>query len=325
MNVAIVGCGLIGRKRGKALRLHTLTYAVDTDIEKAQQLAATHAGAKVSTHWQDAIQDKNTEIIVVATTNDALAEIALHAVRAGKHVLVEKPAARGVEELDAIIREARTRNVKVKVGFNHRYHPAIRKAKEMVDAGAVGSLMYMRAVYGHGGRIGYDREWRANKEIAGGGELLDQGMHLIDLAHWFFGDFSEVSGFVHTYFWNMPVEDNGFVMLKTPEKQVAWLHVSCSEWKNCFGMEIYGKKGKLHVTGLGGSYGVETLAYYRMLPAMVPPETTIYEYPFPDQSWQLELDDFMDAVATNREIRPGLAEARSALKIVEQIYQGSAV
>lgn len=323
MNIAIIGCGFIGQKRLDAFNSHKLTYAVDTDKEKALQLAVTKPGAKASANWRDAVQDKNTEMIIVATTNDVLAEITFHAANEGKHVLVEKPAARFSEELDPVIREAKEKRVKVKVGFNHRYHPAIRKAKEMCDAGEVGPLMYIRAVYGHGGRIGYDKEWRAKKEVAGGGELLDQGMHLIDLSRWFLGEFSEVTGFAHTYYWDMPVEDNGFVMLKTPDQKVAWLHASCSEWKNCFAMEIYGKKGKLHITGLGGSYGIERLAYYKMLPTMGPPETTIYEYPFPDKSWQLELDDFVDAIENDREVMSGLEETRNALRMVEQIYKGS--
>ncbi len=323
MNIAIIGCGLIGQKRLNAFEAHCLTYAVDTDEKRAMQLALTRPEAKVSTNWKDVLQDKNTEAVIVATTNDALAEITLSAVQEGKHVLVEKPAARFSEELDPIIREASKKNIKVKVGFNHRYHPAIMKAREIVDAGGIGPLMYLRAAYGHGGRIGYDKEWRASKEKAGGGELLDQGMHLIDLSRWFLGEFTEVDGFAHTYFWKMAVEDNGFALLKTHDKKVAWLHASCSEWKNGFSMEIYGKKGKLHITGLGGSYGVEKLAWYRMLPEMGPPETTLYEYPFPDKSWQLELADFVDAIKNDRAVMSGLEETRDALRIVEKIYKGS--
>ena len=180
----------------------------------------------------------------------------------------------------------------VRVGFNHRYHPALRKARELFGAGALGEMMFVRGRHGHGGRIGYEKEWRANPERSGGGETIDQRVHLIDLACWFLGDFSEVSGFAHTYYWNMPVDDNGFMMLKTPRQQVAFLHVSCTEWKNLFSLEIYGKKAKLHIEGLGGSYGPERLSYYRMLPEMGPPETTIWEYPMGDDSWRVEIAPF---------------------------------
>ena len=181
----------------------------------------------------------------------------------------------------------------------------------------------MRGRYGHGGRLGYEKEWRANPALSGGGELIDQGVHLIDLARWFLGDFSEVQGFAHTYFWQMPVDDNGFMLLKTPQQQVAFLHVSCTEWKNLFSLEIYGRNAKLHVEGLGGSYGVERLAYYRMLPEMGPPETTIWEYPMADTSWQLEFAEFLDDIELGRKPSASLEDAHAALRVVEAIYQSS--
>ncbi len=133
----------------------------------------------------------------------------------------------------------------------------------MVLDGAVGELMYIRGRYGHGGRLGYAQEWRAQPEVSGGGELLDQGTHVIDLARWFLGDFSDVFGHVGTYFWDMPVEDNAFILMRSADAKVAWLHVSWSEWKNLFCFEIFGKSGKLQIDGLGGSYGTEVLTFYK--------------------------------------------------------------
>jgi predicted dehydrogenase len=181
-------------------------------------------------------------------------------------------------------------------------------------------MMFVRGRYGHGGRLGYDQEWRADPAISGGGELIDQGVHLIDLARWFLGDFSAVSGFAHTYFWRMPVDDNGFLLLRTPHQQTAFLHVSCTEWKNLFSFEIYGRNAKLHIEGLGGSYGLERLAYYKMLPEMGPPETTIWEYPLADSSWQVEFAEFLEDIRLNRAPAPSLADAQAALVIVEKIY-----
>jgi predicted dehydrogenase len=209
------------------------------------------------------------------------------------------------------------------VGLNHRYHPALRKARELYAAGVLGELMFVRGRYGHGGRVGYEKEWRADPSLSGGGELIDQGVHLIDLARWFLGDFSQVTGFVHTYFWKMPVEDNGFLLLKTPAQQTAFLHVSCTEWKNLFSFEIYGHHAKLQVDGLGGSYGMERLSYYRMLPQMGPPETMAWEYPREDDSWSLEFQEFLEDIDLNRTPSPGLCDARAALKIVEEVYKGS--
>jgi hypothetical protein len=130
--------------------------------------------------------------------------------------------------------------------------------------------------YGHGGRPGYEREWRADPGIAGSGQMLDQRVHLIDLARWFAGDFTTITGHVGSFFWDMPVEDNGFAMLRTAEAQVAWLHASCTEWRNLFSFEIFGRNGKSQIDGLGGSYGIERLTYGRMVPEMGPPDTTIW-------------------------------------------------
>jgi predicted dehydrogenase len=183
--------------------------------------------------------------------------------------------------------------------------------------------MFLRARYGHGGRKGYDREWRADAALSGGGELIDQGVHLIDLAGWFLGDFPQVDGHAATYFWDMKVDDNAFLSLRTAGGQTAWLHVSCTEWKNLFSLEIYGRDAKLALDGLGGSYGVERLAIYQMRPEMGPPDTTIHEYPRGDESWAVETRAFVDDIRLNREPSPGLAEGIRTLEIVEKIYRQS--
>jgi predicted dehydrogenase len=321
--VAIVGCGLIGRKRSRALGRARLIACADSVAERAESLAAEFSEAKAHQQWQDAINNPRVDIVIVATTNDSLAKITLAAVRAGKHVLVEKPAARHTSEIEHVIQATRETGRLVRVGFNHRYHPAIRKAHELFEAGTLGEMMFVRGRYGHGGRIGYDKEWRANPILSGGGETIDQGVHLIDLARRFLGDFSEVSGFAPTYFWDMPVDDNGFMLLKTPQQKVAFLHVSCTEWKNLFSLEIYGKIGKLHIEGLGGSYGTERLTYYRMLPEMGPPETAIWEYPRGDNSWVIEFEEFLDDIRLGRTPAANLEDARAALEVAEKVYSQS--
>ena len=322
MNVAIVGCGLMGQKRAAALAGCRLVVCADVVKDRAEALALMVHGAQPMTDWRAVVERQDVDIVIVSTTHDALAEITLAAIKAGKHVLVEKPAARYAVELDAVIDAAERARVLVRVGFNHRYHPALRKAKELSDAGALGELMYVRGRYGHGGRIGYEKEWRANPIISGGGELIDQGVHLIDLARWFLGDFAEVHGFANTYYWDMPVEDNGFMLLKTAKQQVAFLHASWTEWKNLFSLEIFGRQGKLEVTGLGGTYGTERLVHHRMLPQMGPPETTMWEYPITDTSWQVEFAEFVEDIRLGRQPAAGLQDARAALEIIQRIYAG---
>jgi predicted dehydrogenase len=323
LGVAIIGCGLIGQKRAKALQGSRLVSCSDLDAGRAATLARTAPGAVSVADWRAAIDRPDVDVAVVATTNEALAEVTQFAVEAGKHVIVEKPAARSVAELDPVIHAAERCKRLVRVGFNHRYHPALQKARELVDQGAAGELMFVRGRYGHGGRIGYDKEWRADPALSGGGEMIDQGVHLIDLSRWFLGDFTHVSGFAHTYYWQMPVDDNGFMLLRTATDRTAFLHVSCTEWKNLFSLEIYGRDAKLHVDGLGGSYGVERLSFYKMLPEMGPPETTIWEYPRGDQSWALEFAEFQEDIRLQRTPGAGLRDARAALAVVEAITRGA--
>jgi predicted dehydrogenase len=321
--VGIIGCGLIGQKRAKALGSGgRLVACADIEVDRAESLAKS-TGAKVFRDWRELVWLPGVDVVIVATLHDSLAEITRTAIEAGKHVLVEKPAARTAAELAPVMAAAAKHGVKVHVGFNHRYHRSLRKAKEIVDSGVLGDLMFIRARYGHGGRIGYDKEWRAKPELSGGGELIDQGPHLIDLSRWFLGEFAEVQGFAHTYFWDMPVDDNGFMLLKTAKKQVAFLHASCTEWKNLFSMEIYGKDGKLNLSGLGGSYGVEKLTWYKMLPEMGPPETTSWEYPMGDDSWAVEMAEFFEDIRLDRMPAAGLGDAHAALTIIENIYRES--
>jgi predicted dehydrogenase len=321
LGVAIVGCGLIGRKRLDALPEGArLVACADHALDRARAVTRGRDDVIVSERWEEIVAHPGVDVVIVATTNDALAPVAVGALAAGRHVLVEKPAGRSIAEVDAIIAAARQARRLVRVGFNHRYHPSVQQARTLVDEGQIGPLMFIRARYGHGGRVGYEREWRADPARSGGGELIDQGVHLIDLAGWFLGAFVEVHGVADTFFWPMPVDDNAFMTLRTRTGEVAFLHVSCTEWKNLFSFEIYGRRGKLAIEGLGGSYGLERLAWYRMLPEMGPPETTIWEYPRTDRSWHLEFEQFAEDIRLGRTPDAGLDAARSAMDVVSRIY-----
>jgi len=323
LRFAIIGCGLIGKKRAAALPRGMFGAACDLDLDRARALVAQMKTGYATSEAAEVLVDTSIQAVIVCTLNSSLAPLALAAVQAGKHVLVEKPGAISVAEIDALLVAAKEKGVQVRVGFNHRFHPALLKARELFESGVAGPLMFLRGRYGHGGRVGYDREWRADPKLSGGGELIDQGVHLIDLAYWFLGDFSNIQGHAVTSFWDMPVDDNAFLSLRTAGGQTAWLHVSCTEWKNLFSFEIYGRDAKLHIEGLGGSYGVERLTLYKMLPEMGPPETTIWEFPRGDESWRVEILEFIEDVRQSRCSSPGLKEARVTLDVVEQIYRQS--
>ena len=320
MKVGIVGCGLIGGKRADALAGtgDRLVATFDLVPERARALAAKH-GAEACASMGEVVA--RCDVVVVAASNDQLVPLSTVVVSAGKHVVVEKPAARSAKELEPLAALARARGVVVKVGYNHRFHPAAQKARALLDAGGCGDVMFLRGRYGHGGRLGYEKEWRADPGRSGGGELIDQGVHLIDLARWFLGaELTDVQGRVETYFWKMPVDDNAFLTLATAARQVAHLQVSCTEWKNMFSLEIYARHAKLHWEGLGGSYGPERLYHYAMRPEMGPPDAVIYEYAPADKSWALEWQDFARAVREKTRPCGDVEDALATLRVVDRVY-----
>jgi predicted dehydrogenase len=320
---AIVGCGLIGARRASFLPPGRLAYACDIDLEKARDLAVRYEGCVATERLDQVLDDPRVSIVIVAVANASLAPVTIEAVQRGKHVLVEKPGAISVRQLKEVSAAADLSKSLVRVGYNHRFHPAFRKAYELVQNEDLGEAMFIRGRYGHGGRLGYAQEWRMNPALSGGGELIDQGVHLIDLAASFLGEFVRIEGHAETYFWDAQVDDNAFLSLRTATGQTAWLQVSCTEWKNLFSFEIYFKRAKLHIEGLGGSYGLERLYHYKMLPEMGPPETIIYEFPRSDSSWALELNEFLEDIRLGRTPVPGLEEGRRTLQIVEDIYRKS--
>ncbi len=321
--IALIGCGLIGQKRLNNLPPGSVTVACDLQLDRAKKLAAQSPGCEATDSVERAVTSPNVDAVMIATLNASLALVALQAVCAGKHVLVEKPAAVRVREVEELEAAAAKTGALVRVGYNHRYHPACLKMLEIFRSGALGPIMFLRGRYGQGGRVGYEKEWRADPKLSGGGELIDQGVHLIDLAGIFLGEFTQVDGHATTYFWKMPVDDNAFLSLRNAAGNTAWLHVSCTEWKNMFSLEVYGRDAKLHWEGLGGSYGVERLTYYKMLPQMGPPETTVHEFPRGDESWKIEMAEFFEDIRLQRTPVPGLKEAKAALKVVETIHAKS--
>lgn len=321
ISFGIIGCGQIGLKRAKAIE--ELGYEVvgcyDLDVACRGEFASRHRCVEHSS-LDSLLSDQLVSAVVIATRHNSLADISIRAIQKGKHVFVEKPAARNLDELKLVGLELEKSSSNYRIGYNHRYHRSIMKCTDLIRDGAIGDLMFMRARYGHGGRIGYETEWRASKHLSGGGELIDQGPHIIDLANLWFGHFSSVSGVVGTYYWDMEVDDNAFIIMNTSDGKTASIHVSCTEWKNTFSIEIYGKAGKLELSGLGGSYGLERLIHYDMLPEMGPPPTYIWEFPMSDNSWTLELSLFVNDILSGKQSSPGIKEGQAVLEAIDKIY-----
>ncbi len=349
MKVGVVGAGYIGQKRASVLREFPdveLVALADVDLQRAHQLAQQH-NCRATSDWRELVACEQIDIVVVSTPNKFLMPITVAALERGKHVLCEKPLGRNVAEAKRMVEAARANHVRLKTGFNHRHHPAIWKAHELCASGAIGPLMFIRAVYGHGGRPGYDKEWRGDPDLAGGGELLDQGVHIVDLCHWFMGEFSQVSGFTATYFWdlgyfeatgsnpqspisnfqlptsNLQLEDNAFALLRTSSGQIATLHTSWTQWKNRFTFEVSGRDGYVIVDGLGGNYGLERLTFGRRRPESGPPIEEHFEFSGLDRSWHDEWAEFMAAVQEQREPLANGMDGLQAMRIIDAIYESA--
>jgi predicted dehydrogenase len=324
LRVGIVGCGLIGAKRARALaRADELVGCYDIDATAAGALARRHGG-RVCAGVEELLA-LHPDVVIVATAHDRLAEFAERALTAGAQVLVEKPAGISTAQIDRLIEHARASGRFVKVGFNHRFHPALARIAAEVHSGRHGELLHVRARYGHGGRSGYDREWRADPLRSGGGELVDQGMHLLDLTHWLAGPLPLHSALLRTEFWDTAVEDNAALILGEPDCRSgpwAMLHVSWTEWKNLFSLEVFCRTAKLRVDGLAGSYGPQRLRIYRMGPELGPPALEEVVYAEEDVSWQREWQHFAAAIsgAEPRPLLGDLDDARYAWSQVEGAY-----
>ncbi len=324
LSVAIIGCGFVGHKRAQVIGGDQLVGCFDTDLKRAQAFAeefGTKAYESV-----DALLEQDTDVVIVATTHDCLASNAVKCLESGAHVLVEKPAATSTAELDEIIAASKAADRKVKVGYNHRFYPGIADAVNEASSGRHGDVMFLRARYGHGGRLGYEKEWRMNRAVSGGGELIDQGMHLLDLSYWLHGPLPVHSALLRTNYWNIDVEDNAVVILgEQGQKTAPWsmLHVTWTEWKNMFSLEIYCKSAKLQVDGLSGSYGPQRYRLYKMKPELGPPDLVETDYPPIDDTWRAEWQHFRTALLSVEESDAlgDLESARYALSCVESAYR----
>ena len=218
------------------------------------------------------------------------------------------------------------RGLTVRVGYNHRFHPSFAKLRELRGRRDDGRLLFVRARYGHGGRLGYEHEWRADRARSGGGELVDQGSHLVDLTRSIAGEVSLRHAELPTLYWPMAVEDNAFLSLEIDGGGVAWLHASWTEWKNLFSFEVTFERTKYEVTGLGGSYGPEQLTMYSMGPEMGPPDVQSWEWPPGDVSWSAEMADVIGVVrgSAGAGVGASVDDALAVLAVVEEAYrQGS--
>ena len=327
MRVGIVGAGLQARRRGSVLaKFHETALIVVSAVQRdhAAPLAAG-LGCEAAEGWESVVGRDDLDALIVATPPHLHAQISIAAMKSGKHVLCEKPLARTLAEAREMVATAKETGRVLKCGLNHRHHPAIQQARRWFEEGRIGDPMFVRARYGIGGRPGYEREWRANPEVVSGGQLMEQGIHVVDLARWFLGEFSQVTAFVETNFWNIqPLEDNAFALYRTATGTAASIHSSLTQWKNLFSFELSGRDGYITVEGLGGGYGTEKVALGKR-DFTEPFTEEAVEFRGEDRSWHDEWQEFVTAVNEGREPLGNAADGQEAMRLVFAAYDSAKV
>lgn len=330
LKVAIVGYGYMGEIRRRVVDAHPnleLSLVCESDRSKIKE----NKNFKVSSDFRD-VYTSQADVVFVCTPNNLIPELTVECMKLGKHVFAEKPPGTCLQDIVRMIEQEKVSpGVKLMFGFNHRYHPGILRAKELIESGRLGKLLWLRGVYGKSGGKNFRSSWRNKKEVSGGGILLDQGIHMIDLFNFFAGDFNEVKSFLGNDYWKFDIEDNAFVIMKNNKGQQASLHSSATLWKHRFHIQIGLEKGYLIVQGLlskSGSYGRETLTVGRQqfedetFAVGNPSEEVTYFDK--DMSWEIEVENFVDCILNDKPVdKSSSHDAFCAMKIVDDAYRDS--
>lgn len=275
------------------------------------------------------INHSDLDIVIVCTPNYLNKQLTIDSLNAGKHVFCEKPPCFTGAEMEEIRKvEAKNQRLKLMYGLNHRHHDSIIRMKEIVDKGEFGNILWMRGRYGKSVTKDYFNEWRAKKELAGGGIVIDQGIHMLDLFLYLGGDFNKVKAEVSNLYWNLEVEDNAFIILKNSDTGlVASLHSTMSQWRHLFSLEVFMEKGYMVLNGLitsSNSYGKEILSIAKnrsAAPAATWKDEVKTQY-IDNHSWRYEMEHFFDSINNDTPIMIGNSDdAIKLMKIIDEIYK----
>ncbi len=323
MNIAIIGAGLMCNRRAPVIVESSdceLKIIASKNHEDAQLMAKKYNCEAIQS-WEEVILRKDIDAVIVSTPPYAHAEISIAAMKAGKHVLCEKPLTKEISESEEMVKIAKESGVILKCGFNHRHHPAISEGKKIIEKGGIGKPLFSRCIYGICGRPDYQNEWRADPNQAAGGQFIEQGSHAIDLFRWFLGDFKSVSCITsRLFFKEQPLDEGGMAIFELESGANASLHTTLTQWKNTFQFEVFGDDGYIIVDGLGSSYGTEKLIFGKR-DFTGPFSDQITEFRRGDISWREEWIEFTNAIKEGRQPigngDDGLAVMRIALASYE--------
>lgn len=329
VRIAIIGMGKMGQIRYETMKKHggyEICAVCDVNTELLKKYSVSQY-----TDWHDCLDEIKPEAIVVCTYNAFITDIVCYALGQGIHVFSEKPPGKSLT--DALkMQEAhatKKQDIVLKFGFNHRYHNSVLEAKALIDSGLLGDLVCARGVYGKAGSLNFLQEWRNSSSLAGGGILLDQGIHMLDLLRYFLGDFNHIQSSVNRLVWDgIDAEDSAFAILNTKDGKTASLHSSAIQWKHKFDMDIIFTEGYIALNGLltaSNSYGEERITYYRKDLAIEsgkmgnPIEHTMSFDE--DQSWSYEMAEFYDAIRNGIPVVNGtINDAVEIMRLIEAIY-----
>ena len=324
LKAALIGCGIVGLRRVNIFEKKFLLVACADNFIDSKKKIFKNKNILLTNNWKDLLKIKDLDAVFVATYHSEQGKIIQAFLNKNVHIFCEKPGSMSLQIAKKLLDLSKIKkNIIIKIGYNHRYHPSIIFAKNILKNNSLGKILYLRAVYGHGGRKNYHKEWRFKKELSGGGELIDKGSHLIDLSRFFLGDLSVHSSFLKNYFWKSKLEDNCFFSLKNSKNNLCFLHSSSTEWKNKFIFEIFCKYGKIEINGLGKSYGKEKLILYKMSKRMGIPskKVKIFTKSASNSSWKLEIDDFYNSIIKKKNCEPNMIDVYKNFKIINDLYK----
>lgn len=324
ISIGIIGFGKMGEIRYETIRKHGKGRVVGIYDPKG---VVSKPEVRCFESAEELIKSKEIDCIFVCTPNYLNKSLTLQCLTAGKHVFCEKPPAFTAKDVEEVIAVEKICKKKLMYGFNHRHHESIRKARELIDSGAYGRILWMRGRYGKSVDKNFYNDWRSKKELAGGGILMDQGIHLLDLFLLFAGDFEEARAYVSNLYWKIDVEDNVFAILKNEQGIVASLHSTMTQWRHLFSLEIFLEKGYIVINGLltpSGTYGEErmTIAKNRtMAPAATWDDEEHVRFKI-NHSWYYEVEHFLDSVEKDKPVLFGTSnEALKLMRLVDKIYE----
>lgn len=324
LKVGIVGYGVVGKLRRKFIDEHpNLTTVAVSDIKFSKDVRNVE-GATAYSDFQELLEE-NLDALFVCLPNETAPLATIGGLQRGMHVFCEKPPGRTVADIENVIEVEKTRPDSVlKYGFNHRYHYSVMEALKIIKSGKMGNIVNMEGVYGKSRVVPFSGGWRSERRYAGGGILLDQGIHLLDLMRLFCGEFMEVKSFVTNDFWKHDVEDNAFAIMKDEQGRISMIHSSATLWEHHFSLNIFLEKGYLKLSGLltgSKSYGEETLTLGLRSESdngTLRSEKVKFTE---DHSWKMEIEEFADAIIKKTPILFGTSEdALQTMKLVYRIY-----